>query len=171
MSPTRTFSLSIFACGFAAAIGILFAGSFASAGTLNWDNGVSVGGSGNFQWDASSGTANWSGSAWSDGSDAVFGSTGVGTINVVGNVSPNSLTFNADGYTLAAARSPSPRAMSASPAAATATIGSTMTLNADMTLSGGGTLKVVAGGWIGNTNGTAAVNVSSSILNVAGGGN
>lgn len=59
-----------------------------------WDNG-----SANFQWDATS--LNWTGNAWSNAGDgAVFGPVGVGTINVMGPISVDSLHFTADGYEL-----------------------------------------------------------------------
>ena len=82
------------ACGLAAVLAVLLGGSTASAQTLTWNNGA-----GNMLWNNSS--ADWTGSVWSDGNDAVFNGTGVGTINVSGNVGPNSLTFNVNGYTLA----------------------------------------------------------------------
>ena len=92
----RSLSLLVFACGFAAAVGILFGGSSAFGATLTWDNGAN-----NLQWDTTS--QNWTGQYWSDGNAAVFSTAGTGTITVVGNagnVTATSLTFNANGYNL-----------------------------------------------------------------------
>jgi autotransporter-associated beta strand protein len=52
----------------------------------------------NFNWNTT--TANWSGAVWNNGSNAVFGSTGVGTVNLGAGLTANSLTFNTAGYTL-----------------------------------------------------------------------
>jgi fibronectin-binding autotransporter adhesin len=57
-------------------------------------------------WDSTWNTsiANWTGSVWSSGDDAIFDSTGAGTVTIdTGGVSANSLTFNNTGYTIAGA--------------------------------------------------------------------
>src|SRR4051812_3027210 len=79
----------------AAAVAILAAASAAHAGDVNWDNG-----SANFLWDTSS--LNWTGAAWNNanGDGAIFGTTGVGAINLPGPINVNSLNFTVDGYSL-----------------------------------------------------------------------
>ena len=64
--------------------------------SLTWDNG-----SGDSFWSNSSGSLNWSGSAWTDGSDAVFATLGVGPVNLGTNINANSVTFNNAGFTIA----------------------------------------------------------------------
>lgn len=59
-----------------------------------WNNAA-----GDFIWDLAS--ANWtSPTSWMDGSDAIFGSTGVGSITLNSPITAHSLTFNAPGYEL-----------------------------------------------------------------------
>jgi autotransporter-associated beta strand protein len=53
----------------------------------------------NSNWDTT--TANWSGSVWTNGNSAIFGSVGVGTVNLGAGLTANSITFNTAGYTLA----------------------------------------------------------------------
>lgn len=67
----------------------------AYAGDSTWDNGGL-----NFTWDTSS--FNWSGLAWNNagGDGAIFGPTGVGTINVAEPISVDSMNFTTDGYVL-----------------------------------------------------------------------
>lgn len=73
-------------------------GQSLSAAVYNWDNG-----SADLQWNTTS--SNWTGSMWpASGSDndAVFGATGVGTVQIdTAGVSVNDLTFSTAGYTLA----------------------------------------------------------------------
>ena len=56
-------------------------------------------GSVNSNWDTN--TANWSAGNWLNGNGAIFGPTGVGTVNLVPSISAGGLTFNTVGYTLA----------------------------------------------------------------------
>jgi autotransporter-associated beta strand protein len=59
-----------------------------------WDNGSS-----NFQWNTTS--TNWNnGASWTNGHGAIFGAAGVGTINMGGPISVNSLNFTTNGYTI-----------------------------------------------------------------------
>jgi fibronectin-binding autotransporter adhesin len=60
-----------------------------------WNNG-----SGNFLWDLTS--ANWSFSPWTDGGDATFGATGVGTILLDSPITVHNQTFNTTGYSIVA---------------------------------------------------------------------
>lgn len=83
---------------FTFASAIMFSGAMNSslrAADVTWDNG-----SANLLWDLSS--LNWSGAAWNNlaGDGAIFGPTGVGTINVTGPRNVNSLHFAANGYSL-----------------------------------------------------------------------
>jgi len=64
-----------------------------------WNNG-----SGNFLWDLTS--TNWSSLIWSDGDDAVFGATGVGTVSLGGPITVRNQTISAAGYTIAGAANP-----------------------------------------------------------------
>jgi len=65
------------------------------AADVTWNNG-----SGNLLWDLSS--LNWSTGAWNNanGDGAIFGATGVGTINVTQPINVNSLQFTTNGYSL-----------------------------------------------------------------------
>jgi hypothetical protein len=60
------------------------------AATQTWSANV------NSKWDAA--TLNWSGAAWSNGNDAVFGTAGVGRIELDGGITADSVTFNTVGY-------------------------------------------------------------------------
>ena len=55
-------------------------------------------------WSATSGSPDWTNGttnvAWTDGTDALFGAAGFGTVTLSGSVAANSLTFNTPGYTL-----------------------------------------------------------------------
>src|ERR1051325_5365293 len=65
-----------------------------------WNNG-----SANFLWDLSS--ANWaSPTIWSDGNDAIFGATGVGTVSLGSPITVHNQTFNTAGYTIAGVGNP-----------------------------------------------------------------
>jgi len=65
------------------------------AASKTWNNGAA-----NFTWDLSS--ANWTpGGTWVQGNDAIFGPTGVGSINLgADNISVSNMIFTADGYTI-----------------------------------------------------------------------
>jgi len=65
------------------------------AGDVTWDNGAATS-----NWNTSD--LNWSGSAWNNanGDGAIFGSTGIGAINVNAPINVNSLNFTSNGYTL-----------------------------------------------------------------------
>ena len=65
------------------------------AADVTWNNG-----SGSFLWNLSD--MNWSTGAWNNanGDGAIFGATGVGTINVTAPINVNSLSFTANGYSL-----------------------------------------------------------------------
>ena len=67
----------------------------AQAATLTWNNGA-----GTYNWTKD---ANWSGSIWNSATpdSAIFGATGVGGVNVIDPTTANSVTINAEGYTLA----------------------------------------------------------------------
>lgn len=61
------------------------------AADQTWTNGAS-----NFQWNDAS--LNWSGAAWTDGNNAIFGSTGAGAVTVSGTQTVGNMTFSAGGY-------------------------------------------------------------------------
>jgi len=66
----------------------------AQAASNTWNNQ-----SGNFLWDTTS--LNWaSPTAWADGNDAVFGATGVGTVNLGTPITVHNQTFDTAGYTI-----------------------------------------------------------------------
>ena len=67
---------------------------------VTWNNET-----GNFLWDTVS--LNWTGMPWNNiaGNGAIFAATGAGAINVASAINVNSLTFNANGYTLGGAGS------------------------------------------------------------------
>ena len=75
------------------------AGSLRAA-DVTWNNET-----GNFLWDTVS--LNWTGMPWNNmaGNGAIFAATGAGAINVASAINVNSLTFNANGYTLGGAGS------------------------------------------------------------------
>jgi fibronectin-binding autotransporter adhesin len=115
--------------------------SAAHAASQTWNNG-----SGNFIWDTSS--LNWGGAAWTAGSDAVFGATGVGTITVsgtqsVGTGSDTPLTFSTAGYTLTGGTL-------AFPAASTSTLLVSSDATIDSILSDPSTTSVFAKTGAGN---------------------
>jgi fibronectin-binding autotransporter adhesin len=67
----------------------------ASAATYTWDGAT------NSNWDTT--TLNWSGSAWitnTTSDQAIFGSTGIGTISLTTAINANKLTFSNAGYTI-----------------------------------------------------------------------
>ena len=107
----RDFRVSLFACGFAAAAGILLAASSVQATTYYWTTGASGNPpvAGNGTW-AGSGAANWETSpagssltSWVGGSSdtADFYASGTSTITVSGNQTVGAITFDGSGYTLA----------------------------------------------------------------------
>lgn len=104
-----------------------------SAGSL-WNTSTA-------SWDAGSGPT-----AWVNGNNAIFGSTGVGTVTA-SSVSAASIQFNANGYTITgsgvtlAGGSPTISAASG----VTATINATTTVSGDLTVSGGGTVRLDGG--------------------------
>ncbi|HVU26292.1 MAG TPA: autotransporter-associated beta strand repeat-containing protein [Verrucomicrobiae bacterium] len=72
----------------------VLASSQTRAAENTWDNS-----SGNFLWDLSS--ANWTApTVWSDGDDAIFGTTGAGTVTLGDSITVENQTFNAPGYTI-----------------------------------------------------------------------
>ena len=75
----------------------IFGFNTAYAQILTWNNG-----SGNFQWDTTS--QNWGGTTtWNNAvSDAaIFGATGIGTVNLTTAITASSITFDSAGYTIA----------------------------------------------------------------------
>jgi len=87
--------------------------------TNTWNNA-----SADFLWNVTS--ADWSSpTIWADGNDAIFGAIGAGTVTLGAPVMPNSITFNASGYTLNGAGNP--LTLGAADAAITA--------NADVTIA------------------------------------
>jgi autotransporter-associated beta strand protein len=79
---------------------VLLAGASEGFGaSQTWDNNT-----GSFIWNNKGTDKNWTGNkAWVNGNDAIFGSTGVGTIKVdatgTGGTTANSITINTAGYT------------------------------------------------------------------------
>jgi len=131
--------------------------------------------SGSFLWDASS--LNWAGAAWAPGNSAVFGATGVGTINVRGtpivgtdngSLSTPAITFNTPGYKLTGG------ALSLPGSSANSGSHSTIAMNADAEIDS--LINVGAGSF--NLTGTAMLTLSPGAgntdtlgaLNLYGGG-
>ena len=144
----------------------------AFAANYTWTNGDA-----NMTWDASS--INWTtGSGnipWVDANDAIFGSTGTGSVTVSGTRTVNSLTVNASGYTLTGG------------AVALGAANTVFAINNDLTISGAvvggsngmtkdgyGTLKLSGGlsnaftGSITVNTGALAIEDGASIKNVTG---
>ncbi len=93
----------------------------------------------NQNWDTN--TANWSGSIWNNTNDAIFSSTGIGTINLGTGVIANSLTFSNAGYTVANGTL-TLIGVSSITANANATISSAIAGNEGLVTSGTGTLTL-----------------------------
>ncbi|MCB1224685.1 MAG: autotransporter-associated beta strand repeat-containing protein [Verrucomicrobiales bacterium] len=131
MKPYR---LPIFFVGSA-----LFTAEFVSAADQTWDNGGS-----SLIW--STAATNWdAGAAWTDGNNAIFGSTGAGTINVDGAVLVKDITFNANGYDIGDADTNGTLTLASGNAISvgaglTATISESLAGTAGLTKSGDGTL-------------------------------
>ncbi len=70
------------------------------AGDATWNNGST-----DFLWNTTS--VNWTGAAWNNNTfdGAIFGATGIGSINVPGPISVRSVNFSSAGYTLGGAGS------------------------------------------------------------------
>jgi autotransporter-associated beta strand protein len=111
----------------------------------------------NLNWDAGSGNT-----AWVNGNNAIFGSTGVGTV-AASTVTAASVQFNTSGYTITgsgltlAGSAPTLSAASG----VVATLNATTTVNGDLTVSGGGTVRLDGGnnqlGFTGTTTKTITV--------------
>jgi len=115
------------------------------AADVTWNNM-----SGSFLWNLTD--MNWSTGLWNNanGDGAIFGATGAGAINVADGINVNSLTFNANGYTLGGAGSL--RFVSGSstagtgaisvPAGITATINTAINSSLGLLKFGAGTLEL-----------------------------
>ena len=150
----------------------------AQATVQTWNNG-----SGDFLWNTSS--LNWGGSVWTPGNDAVFGTTGSGTVTVsgtqsIGTGTSTALTFSSAGYTLTGGTLALPLGTFTSTflVSADATISSLITAPTTNTLlkSGAGTLTLDPG--TGNTSTVGGVKttaggltLNSGTLTVAASGN
>jgi autotransporter-associated beta strand protein len=125
------------------AVAVLLSSAPSRAQTQTWNASV------NTTWDNAA-TNNWGDDGlgdvnWQSG-DAVFGSTGAGTVTIAaGGVSANSLTFDASGYTIAGA-------------ALTLTGAGDITANANATIS-----SVIAGGVGLKTFGTGTLTLTGAI--------
>lgn len=145
---------------------------------LTWD------GSADFQWNSTS--PNWGGVAWTAGDDAVFGSSGVGTItvvgtNYVGTGSDTPLTFNTAGYTLTGGVLKFPPSSSA--VLSTLSVGANVEIDSKLAatnalsqfwVTGAGTLTLNSGATVTNTVGVlfvtnGFVTLQSGTFNVIGG--
>jgi autotransporter-associated beta strand protein len=133
----------------AAIVATALAGASLHAASQSWSAKV------NANWDTT--TANWSGAVWTNGNDAVFGTTGTGTVNVGQGVSANSLTFNAAGFTVTGGplTLTGPAAVTAN---ANATLAAAITGSSGLTTAGPGTLTLAsASTFTGNTHITGGV--------------
>lgn len=91
MIPLIKTRLALIAASLIAAFGMIPAMAYSMA-SQNWSAGV------NYNWDTT--TANWSGASWTNGNDAIFGATGIGTVNLGAGITANSVTFSNTGYTI-----------------------------------------------------------------------
>lgn len=153
----------------AVALGAVMVGGTAFGGDMAWDNG-----GGNLAWDLS--TPNWSGSIWDNGgAGAVFGIDYPDTINVGGNVTVRSLSFDGNPYVLSGSGSLTLTA-SSSGAASTysggqlhATEGTVAKI--DLPISGTTALQKVGAGTIElskpvNVTGTTPISAVTSLYSV-----
>ena len=143
---------------------LCFAAQSALGLTLTWNNNA-----GDFQWNTTS--LNWSNGAnttWATGNDAVFGSTGVGTVTLAAPIAANSLTFNAAGYAIAGGGNTLTSGSGGITANASAAISSNISLSANQTWQAAtGTTLTESGnisGAYGITFGSIAINVDLLIL-------
>ena len=137
------------ACGFAAAIGILLAGSAAAQTTYTWDPGqTGTGSDGGGTWDTQPFWASGgSDLTWSDSNDAVFGyGTGAaGPVSISNVVAPHSITFNPAGsetYVISGGSINLYNASTSIVANAVATISSPLVGSGGLTMSGAGALTL-----------------------------
>ena len=145
--------LALIAVSLLATLGFISTTANCLGYSQTWDAAV------NSTWDTV--TLNWSGSAWTNGSDALFGTTGAGTVNLGVGVTANSLTFNNTGFTIAGGT-------------LTLTGAQTVTTNADaaissvtagaLTKAGSGTLTLSANSLLNGLNTT----VTGGVLNLTG---
>jgi autotransporter-associated beta strand protein len=114
----------------------------------------------NYNWDTA--TANWSGAAWTNGDDALFGGTGVGTVSLGSGITANSLTFNTAGYTISGGALTLTGAASVMTNDSWAWISSVISGSNGLVISGTGTLYLTGA----NTyTGATAINASTLYVN------
>jgi fibronectin-binding autotransporter adhesin len=142
-----------------AAAGFLFTSS-ASAATYSWTNG-----SGNRTWDTS--LLNWtlgSGNvAWVASNDAVFGSTGAGTVTVSGSQSVTSLAITGTGFTLSGGTIGLASATTSFTATQSGTISSVLAGESSLLSNGTATLVLT-----GSNTFTGSTLVNAGTLRIAG---
>ena len=139
---------------------------------LTWNDGAST-----FNWNTTD--ANWTGKLWDNlaPDNAIFGATGVGTVNLTMPISVGAITFNSAGYTLAGNTLTLAKAQvitnNANATISSAIVsgalnlygGSMLTLSGANTYAGGtivngGTLQISSDGQLGSVPGSAGVNLT-----------
>jgi autotransporter-associated beta strand protein len=150
-----------FRCLLLLAIATLILSGVTHAAAQNWDAGV------NSNWDTT--TANWSGAVWTNNNDAVFGTTGSGTVNLGTGVTANSLTFNSTGYTISGGTLGLTGAADIT-TTADSLVSAALTGSAGLTKNGAGTLTLSGTStYTGNTNLTVGMlDVTGQIYNGGG---
>ena len=129
----------------------------AQAASQTWDGAT------NATWNTTTGT-NWAGVAWTNGNDAVFGATGVGTITNAG-VTAHNITFNTAGYTISGGVLSLSGATPTITTAAAATISSVISGPAGLAKAGAATLTLS-----GANNYTGGTSISAGTLLLSGAG-
>ena len=130
----------------------------ARAAVLTWNDG-----SGDSVWSNASGSLDWSGLPWTDGSNAVFAGTGIGTVALGTPISANNVTFDAAGYTIGASGGTKSLTVASS---ITSNVNGTTTISAPVVLSGGPVFTVAASSTLAlNGNLTRPAGTSLSFAN------
>ena len=131
------------------------------AASLTWNNGAATG-----NWNTTD--LNWSGAAtWNNATpdQAVFGATGVGTVNLTTAITANKLTFNTAGYTISGNSLTPGGTTPTLTANADATISSVLAGSATITKNGAGKLTLTGANTL-----TGTVAVTQGTVELGSGG-
>ena len=144
---TRIKQTALAACSLALMLG---ASQTTIAAVLTWHDGT-----GNMLWDTNS--LNWVSGAtpttWNNATpdDAIFGATGVGSVDLATNITADSITFNVDGYSITNNTLTLGGTLSSITNNADATISSSLAGVTGLTKQGVGTLTLDSAIYTGNT--------------------